>query len=68
MLVPRRVVRVELTVAEAEALLASNRHTAAGDLLGVFADGRGVRTFERADGKVRAALREVQQDARPAGP
>lgn len=52
----RRMVRVELTQAEAVALLTSNRHTEAGDMSEIFPNGIEINSFERADRKIRTAL------------
>jgi hypothetical protein len=57
----RRMVRVELTEVEARALLTSNGHTEAGGVSGIFSDGTEVNAFERADRKIRDAVRSVQR-------
>lgn len=54
-----RKVRLELTPAEARALLTSNTHTGAGDLLSVFKDGHATAAFDRVDRKLRDGMRQA---------
>lgn len=59
----RRPVRLELTQTEAAALLSSNTHTEAGEMREIFLTGREISAFERADRKLREAIRSTQRDS-----